>query len=153
VYFSFTAGGETLSLAAALASLTKLQTEDVINKMSIKGTRLQKAVGKLISDNGLAQVLSVSGHPVWSFLLIKDHEYFDALTIKTFFMQEMMDNGILCLGSHLLTYAHSDEDIDLMIRSYDSFIGKLKEGLEHRSLVGMLRCEPLRPLFSVRKGT
>ena len=153
VYFSFTAGGETLSLAAALASLTKLQTEDVINKMSIKGTRLQKAVGKLISDSGLDQVLSVSGHPVWSFLLIKDHEYFDASTIKTFFMQEMMDNGILCLGSHLLTYAHSNEDIDLMIRSYDSFIGKLKEGLEHRSLVGMLRCEPLRPLFSVRKGT
>ena len=121
--------------------------------MSIKGTRLQKAVGKLISDSGLDQVLSVSGHPVWSFLLIKDHEYFDASTIKTFFMQEMMDNGILCLGSHLLTYAHSNEDIDLMIRSYDSFIRKLKEGLEHRSLVGMLRCEPLRPLFRVRKGT
>jgi glutamate-1-semialdehyde 2,1-aminomutase len=109
-------------------------------------------VEKLIIDSGLDKVLSVSGHPAWSFLLIKDHEHFDAFTIKTFFMQEMMDNGILCLGSHLLTYAHSDEDIDLMIRSYDSFIEKLKEGLEHRSLEGMLRCDALRPLFTVRKS-
>ena len=67
-------------------------------------------------------------------------------------MQEMMDNGILCLGSHLLTYSHTDQDIDKMIDVYKSFLCSLKEGLEDRSLLQMLRCEPLTPLFKVRKG-
>lgn len=153
VYFSFTAGGETLSLAAALASLTKLQNENVLDKIISKGTRLNNSVRQLIEDNSLNNILSVSGHPAWSFLIINDAENFDSNTIKTFFMQEMLDKGILCLGSHLLTYAHSDDDIDVMINVYDSFIKKLKKGLDNNNLDSMLRVEPLRPLFKVRKGT
>ncbi len=153
VYFSFTYGGETLSLAAALASLTKLQTHDVINKMSAKGERLNDSVKVLIKDNKLEGILTISGHPTWSFLQVKSHEKFDNFTIKTFFMQEMMDNGILTLGSHLLSYAHSDEDIDAMIASYVSFLTKLKAGLENENLSDMLRCEPLKPLFKIRKDT
>ena len=153
VYFSFTAGGETLSLAAALASLTKLQNEDVINKIISKGNHLNDSVRQLIKDKSLTDILSITGHPAWSFLVIKDAENFDSLAIKTFFMQEMMDNGILCLGSHLLSYAHSDEDIDDMIKAYDGFTEKLRKGLNEGSLRNMLRCEPLRPLFRIRKGT
>jgi|TARA_R110002126_G_scaffold291807_1_gene459771 glutamate-1-semialdehyde 2,1-aminomutase len=153
VYFSFTYGGETLSLAAALAAMTKLQTQDVIKEISIKGARLNDSVRGLIKENGLEEIMSVSGHPTWSFLQIKDHEKYDMFTIKTFFMQEMMDNGILTLGSHLLSYAHSDEDIDAFIASYASFLSKLKKGLNDNTLLDMLRCEPLRPLFKVRKGT
>ena len=153
VYFSFTAGGETLSLAAALASLKKIQTEDVIKKVSLKGDRLNNSVRQLIAASGLDHILSINGHPAWSFLQIKDHESFDQSVIKTFFMQEMMDKGVLCLGSHLLTYAHSDEDIDVMVKAYSSFITKLKHGLENKSLIKMLRCDVLRPLFKVRKDT
>jgi len=153
VYFSFTYGGETLSLAAALAAMTKLQTEDVINKMSVKGKRLNDTVRELIKEKGLEDIISVSGHPTWSFLQVKDHETYDMYTIKTFFMQEMMDNGILTLGSHLLSYAHSDEDIDAFIASYDSFLTKLKKGIKQKNLPDIMRCEPLRPLFKVRKDT
>ena len=153
VYFSFTAGGETLSLAAALASLNKLQNEDVINKIISKGNWLNNSVRQLIKDNSLTDVLSITGHPAWSFLIIRDAKYFDANTIKTLFMQEMMDNGILCLGCHALTYAHSDKDIVDMIRVYGGFIEKLKKGLNDGSLGDMLRCKPIRPLFKVRKDT
>ncbi len=153
VYFSFTYGGETLSLAAALASLTKLQTHNVIEEVSKKGQRLKDQVNNLIQTNNLGDVLSVSGHPAWSFLIIKDHEEYDNFTIRTFFMQEMMDNGVLTLGSHLLSYAHSEEDIDVIIQSYQSFLEKLASGIQNKSLDTMLRCEPLRPLFKVRKDT
>ena len=153
VYFSFTYGGETLSLAAALASLNKLQTENVIESMSIKGQRLMAEVNALILKYKLEETLSVSGHPTWSFLIIKDHGSFDNFTTRTFFMQEMLDNGILTLGSHLLSYAHSDEDIDKMIASYDSFLAKLESGFRNKTLSDLLRCEPLKPLFKVRKDT
>lgn len=153
VYFSFTYGGETLSLAAALASLNKLQTHDVINQMSIKGQRLLDEVSSSITAYELDEVLSVSGHPTWSFLLIKDHKDFDAPTIKTFFMQEMMENGILTLGSHLLSYAHTDDDIDSIIDAYKLFLERLSLGLKQKKLLDMLKCEPIRPLFKVRKDT
>lgn len=153
VYFSFTYGGETLSLAAALAALNKLQTHDVIDHITVKGQRLLDEVNASITSYGLEDILSVSGHPTWSFLLIKDHNYYDAFTIRTLFMQEMMDNGILTLGSHLLSYAHSDDDIDAIVAAYKSFLKKLSTGLEAQTLLDMLRCEPLRPLFKVRKDT
>lgn len=153
VYFSFTYGGETLSLAAALASLNKLQSHNVINHMSLKGQRLLDEVNASISAHSLDDVLSVSGHPTWSFLLIKDHIDYDASTIRTFFMQEMMENGILTLGSHLLSYAHTDGDIDAIITAYKLFMGKLSLGLKQQTLMDMLKCEPLRPLFKVRKDT
>lgn len=153
VYFSFTYGGETLSLAAALASLNKLQTHNVIETMTVKGQRLKDKVSALIEQHQLQNILSVSGHPTWSFLIVKDHETYDSFTIKTFFMQEMMDNGILTLGSHLLSYAHSKKDIDILITTYSTFLEKLAIGLQDNTLLEMLRCEPLKPLFKVRKDT
>ena len=152
VYFSFTAGGETLSLAAALATLNKLQSQNVVDEISRKGNRLNNTVRELILESDLSHILSVSGHPAWSFLQISDHDYFDASEIKTFFLQDMMDSGILCLGSHLLSFAHTEQDINKMIDAYRGFLERLKKGLENKSLLGMLRCEVLRPLFKVRKG-
>lgn len=153
VYFSFTAGGETLSLAAALACLEKLERENVIENMSSKGEYLNKSVNQIIKKKLLEEILTIQGHPAWSFLIIQDHEIIDSDTIKTLFMQEMMDNGILCLGSHLITHAHTDDDIEQMILTYDKFTDKLKDVIDGTSIENILRCEPLRPLFKVRKDT
>ncbi len=153
VYFSFTFGGEALSLAASLATLNKLQSHNVIEEMSKKGRRLNDAVKALIEKNNFQDTIKISGHPAWSFLQVKDHAKYDSATVKTFFMQEMMDNGILTLGSHLLSYAHTDEDIDAVITSYESFLQKLRENIDSGLLLESLRCEPLRPLFKVRKDT
>ncbi|NCC20889.1 MAG: aminotransferase class III-fold pyridoxal phosphate-dependent enzyme [Alphaproteobacteria bacterium] len=150
VYFSFTFGGETLSLAAALATMTKLQREPVVETMARRGKRLNDAVRSLIAENGLQEWLSVTGHPAWSFLQAKDHKKYDSFVIKTFFLQEMMEGGILTLGSHLLSYAHTEKDIDRFISVYGSFLEKLKEALARGDLEDRLKCEPLRPLFKVR---
>ncbi len=153
VYFSFTYGGEALSLAASLATMTKLQTQPVIETMCKKGDHLNNTVRELITSHGLNETIKLSGHPSWSFLQIKDHSKYDSFTIKTYFMQNMMDKGILTLGSHLLSYAHTDEDINAFIAAYDEFFGKLKAHLKAETLLDDLRCEPLKPLFKIRKDT
>ena len=151
VYFSFTAGGETLSIAAALATLNKLQTHDVLREITAQGDRWNNTVRILIDQHNLSDVLSISGHPAWSFLRISSSGNVDEFAIKTLFMQEMLDGGILCLGSHLLTFSHSDEEINKIIEVYEKFLVVLKIGLKKGSLDGVLRCDKLRPLFSVRK--
>ncbi|MEZ5813484.1 MAG: aminotransferase class III-fold pyridoxal phosphate-dependent enzyme [Alphaproteobacteria bacterium] len=152
IFFSFTYGGETLSLVAALATMTKLQNEPVLETLAKNGARFQAGVNMRIKELGLDGYLNITGHPAWSFLHIKDHEKFNNFTIRTFLMQEMMKNGILTLGTHLMSYAQSDEHIDRLIATYADFLARLKTGLEEGSLRDMLDCEPLEPLFKVRQA-
>ena len=89
IFFSFTFGGETLSLAASLATLTKLQREPVTSTLQRRGTTLMDGVRRLIDANGLSEVLAVAGHPSWSFLVMKDSTGVPSFELKTLFLQEV----------------------------------------------------------------
>ena len=69
---------------------------------------------------------------------------------KTLFMQEMLARGILTLGTHNMSYAHSDADIEKTLAAYDEVFPLLKEAVDGGRLDKMLRCAPLKPLFKVR---
>ncbi|MEM7618354.1 MAG: aminotransferase class III-fold pyridoxal phosphate-dependent enzyme [Pseudomonadota bacterium] len=150
IFFSFTFGGETLSLAAALATMEKLEREPVIETLATQGDKIMTQTQALIDQYDLGETISLAGKSCWSFLMIKDFEEYDSMTIKTLFMQEMFENGILSLGSHNLSYAHSDEDIAKLMTAYNDFMKKLKMIFEQKSMDQHLKCEPNKPLFKVR---
>jgi glutamate-1-semialdehyde 2,1-aminomutase len=150
VFFSFTMGGETLSLAAAKATIAKLRREPVIATMRQRGSRILTEVAGLINKHGIGHFASVSGHPTWSFLLFKDIEGTNAFEIKTLWMQEMMERGLLSVGTHNLSFAHSDADVDALVAAYDAIFPMLRQAVDHRAIRQYLKCEPLQPLFRVR---
>jgi glutamate-1-semialdehyde 2,1-aminomutase len=150
VFFSFTMGGETLSLAAAKATIDKLRREPVIATMKARGARILSEVPKLIEKHGIGRFAEVSGHPTWSFLTLKDVDSINAFEIKTLWMQEMMERGILSFGTHNLSYAHSDADIDALLAAYDAIFPILRQAVDNRAIRQYLKCEPLQPLFRVR---
>jgi len=150
IFFSFTFGGETLSLAASYATLNKLQQFPVVEKMGKTGEKIIKGLNELIASFGLKDIYSVSGYPVWSFLIIKDSPKFDAVSLKTLLLQEMFANGIFTLGSHNISFSHSDQDVEKLMNSYKSYFTKVEKAIEANSLKDILMCEPLIPLFKVR---
>ncbi len=150
IFFSFTYGGELLSLAAAKAVLNKLQKQPVLKKIANTGIALKEGVTKLIHENGLSDTLSVSGHPGWHFLVVKDHPNADNFKIKTYFMQEMLKQGVLTLGAHSITYAHTAEDMQICLAAYKQFLENLAVNLRANTIDAALTCEPLRPLFKIR---
>jgi glutamate-1-semialdehyde 2,1-aminomutase len=150
VFFSFTFGGETLSLVASLATMTKLQTRPVIETMKQTGVRILQALAGLIARHDVAHFLSVAGHPTWSFLLIKDAQQFTSWEIKTLFLQEMFARGILTIGTHNISYAHGSAEVEALIAAYDEVLPILKAAVDGGRLRQLLRCEPLQPLFKVR---
>jgi glutamate-1-semialdehyde 2,1-aminomutase len=150
IFFSFTFGGETLSLAASLAALTKLQKYPVIGKMSKTGEVIIGRLNELIKSFQLESIFSVSGYPVWSFLIIKDTPQYNSWELKTLLLQEMFANGIFIIGSHNISYSHSENDIDKLISSYSSYFEKVREVIEKGNLKSVLKCEPLIPLFKIR---
>lgn len=147
VFFSFTFGGETLSLAAALATMEKLQKEPVIERIKQQGQKVITGAKALIEKHNMSHILSVSGHPVWSFLLFNDSLPYNSYQIKTLFLQEVFVRGILTIGSHNLSYAHSDEDVEQLLTAYDEAFAILQDAVNNSVLEEYLHCEPLEPLF------
>ena len=118
IFFSVTFGGEALSLAAARATLSKLQIEPVTAQLGARGRTLMKGVSGLIEQHDLKGMLSVSGHPSWSFLLIEDQPGASKWELKTLLLQELFARGVLSLGTHNLSYAHSEADIERLLAVY-----------------------------------
>lgn len=150
IFFSFTFGGETLSLAAALATMTKLQNAPVLQKIHDTGSRLKSDVEKLIQRHGLTETLSISGHPSWSFLTFKDTAGYSLWQLKTLFFQEIFANGILSLGTHNISYAHNEEDTSKILTVYDHVFALMQECITKQTLESKLKCKPLEPLFKIR---
>jgi len=150
VFFSFTFGGETLSLAAALATLNKLEVKPVIETLWSQGRKVVEGVKMLIAKHGLETALDIAGKNCWSFLQFQNTETYSLWEIKTFFLQEVFSRGILTIGTHNMSYAHADGDIKRLLAVYDEVFAILREVLEKKNLGTRLKTEPLVPLFKIR---
>lgn len=150
IFFSFTFGGETLSLAAARATLTKLREQPVVQTLRAHGDAIFSKTTKVIDNYGLSDIFSMSGHPSWTFLNIHDGCGRTAFEIKTFLMQELHERGVLCLGAHNVNYAHSLPDIQRLVDVYFELLPLIGEALRAGTLLEKLRTRPLVPLFKLR---
>jgi glutamate-1-semialdehyde 2,1-aminomutase len=150
VFFSFTFGGETLSLAASLATMTKLQREPVIASIGKQGKKVLDGLAGLLEQHYAGHFAYLAGLPVWSFMILKDCDPYSVWELKTLFMQEMLARGIMTLGSHNMNYAHSDDDVTKLLNAYNEVLPILKDAVDNRKMADYLRCKPLEPLFKVR---
>lgn len=144
VHFSFTMGGEALSLAAAKATLDKLVRENVTVMLEHKGNLVLSEVASLIDEHDCG-FLTIAGHPSWSFLQINHPRLWE---LKTLYLQETLARGILSIFTHNMSFAHCENDIARLLNAYDEIFPIMREAAE--SGVFELHCEPLKPLFKIR---
>ncbi len=150
VFLSGTFGGELLSLAAARNVLTRHINEDICGDLLDKGTLLSQLTTSAIQENKLSNVVTLSGHPTWRFINWRATDSFTAQEIRTYFMQEVFQEGILVLNTHNISQAHSEKIINKISEAYHRVFNKLENAINSDSLRDKLRATPLVPLFSVR---
>jgi glutamate-1-semialdehyde 2,1-aminomutase len=150
VFFSFTMGGETLSLAAAKASLDKIAREPVIETMRRQGARIVAGLKSRIAAHGVEAFCEVKGDDTWSFFILSDTEGATAMELKTLWLQEMFARGVLSLGTHNMSYAHGDAEVEVLLAAYDQVLPVLRDAVRNHAIRQYLKCEPLIPLFKVR---
>ena len=150
VFFSFTFGGEALSLAAARATLLKLQREPVVETLAARGQQIIDGTSVIVEREGLSDIFGLAGHPSWNFLTIKDSRGATSFEIKTLLMQELHERGFLSVGSHNMSYAHSEADIAGLLGAYAEILPMIGNALDGGTLKQQLRGEPLVPLFKLR---
>ncbi len=150
IFFSFTFGGELLSLAAAKATMEKLQREPVIATLKSRGARIKTSLAEKIAQHGAGEFASLAGDATWSFFVLRDTPQYSAWHIKTLFLQEMFARGIITLGTHNISYAHGEADVDRLLAVYDEVLPILHDAVMNGRLEKLLRCAPLEPLFKIR---
>lgn len=150
IFYSFTNGGEALSLAAAIATIKEMEKKNVIGTVWKKGEYLQSKVEKLVKANGLEQVIKIKGKPCWQVVFTYASNGFTDLEIKSYMQQELIQQGILWYGQHNMSYSHSKKDLDSTIRAYADVLPKLKQVLEKGTLKKELVGEPITNIFKVR---
>jgi len=150
VFLSGTFGGELLSLAAAKNVLERHISEDICGDLVNKGNLLFELTGRAINENSLTNLVSLSGHPTWKFINWKATEKYTVEEIKTYFMQEIFQEGVLVLNSHNISLAHNQKIINKIAESYFRVFKKLKFVVDSGRLKEELKVAPLIPLFKVR---
>lgn len=150
IFFSGTFAGETLSLAATQATLTKMQQVDVLGHIHALGKHLLTGLNQLITKFDAAHWLSTAGHPAWSFLVMGDSAPYSALELKSLLLQEMAARGFLLGGGHNLNYAHQVADIDNLLIAYEQVITLLIDVVKKKNFNHVFYGELLAPVFKVR---
>ena len=151
IFFSGTFAGETLSLAATKATLSKIQNEQVLEHIYAMGTRLMRGLETLIEKYQAGQWLSLAGHPAWSFLVMTDAAPYSVIELKSLLLQEMLERGMLVGGGgHNLNFAHKESHIDALLNVYDEVIGLLSQVIKEQNFADHFRGELLQAVFKVR---
>lgn len=149
VFFSGTFGGETLSLAAGRAVLDKVDRLQIPKALAERGAVLLRALEGMAAGRAW---LGVSGHPSWSFLHFRAVPPYDEWEIKTFFQQEIARSGVLCLGTHNLSWSHTPEILGELAVTYEGVAERVDHAISSETLREGLCCEVLEPLFRLRPG-
>ena len=147
VFFSGTFGGETLSLAAAKASLEKLQSRNVIEHIWQLGQRLIDGFHTLNPDTNY---FGIKGLAPWSFLHIENGLNSSALSIKSWLIQELCLKGIYFIGTHNLSFAHTHEDVEYLLDCYQELLPKAIELDKKGDISNHLLGAPIENVFKVR---
>jgi len=112
IFFSFTFGGETLSLAATRATIEKIQRGGVIEHLWRQGKTIQSEFNALVEGLGLGKMIQCIGLPPRTVVTFKDRDGHDSLALRSLFQQEMVKRGVLFLVGFNVALAHGDKDID-----------------------------------------
>ncbi len=151
---STTYGAETHALAAAIAAMTFYEAHDVIGHLARQGQRLSAGVNQAVADHRLQGYFGLRGRPCNLIFYTCDPLQQPSQPFRTLFMQEMIKRGILA-PSFVVSYAHTDPDIDQTIAAVDGALEIYRRAIEEgvdRYLVGRSVQPVMRP-NNIPEGT
>ena len=151
IFFSGTFGGETLSLAASLATITKLEKINAPEVFERTGRTIRDAVQSIITDFELDDIVSVAGVDWWPRIVVEAYGKNSQIEMTTLLRQELIEQGIFMGGGFNLSIAHNDESViaETLHGIHQSF-EKFSKYLKTDNPVSNLRGELIKPVFQVR---
>lgn len=145
VFFFSTFGGETLSLAAAKATIEIITFENVTDHLNKIGKMLKDGITSIITELGMNYIKCV-GYNCRTTITF-DSSAGNLLQMKSLVQQEMFKRGILWSGFHNLSFSHSEDDINYTLEVYKEVLKILKNAVEKNEILQRLKGSPVEPVF------
>lgn len=142
---STTHGAETHALAAGIATMRIYREEPVVEHLHRQGARLRKGMDEAAADAGVSEQIRCLGRDCAVLFTTLDGDGKPSQQLRALFMQEMIRRGVLA-PSFIVSYSHSDRDIDHTIAAAAEAMRVYRKALEdgvERYLVG----RPVKPVF------
>ena len=143
---STTHGAEGPSLAAAIETMRIYRDEPVIEHLYHVGERLRAGIEQVTAALGVSEYLSVAGRGCNLLYSTHDHEHKPSQPFRTLFMQELIRWGVLA-PSFIVSYSHSEADIDYTIEAFSRAAKVYKKALEAGSTDGLLIGAPTKVVY------
>ena len=132
IFYSGTMFGETLSLAAAIATIDKLERRHTIDDIWATGTHLRDHAMALVTRWGVESYMRFYGQPPFTRIHFANEQ------VAALFRREMIASGTLITSSHNICAAHGPNEIKRILKSYDHALGVVAEAVRKDNIAEVL---------------
>jgi len=150
VFFSTTYAADTLSLAAAQATILEFKENPVVKTIWENGTLLMEKFNQITSENSIN--LHLDGYPVRMKVVGQDSDGNDSLLLRSLFIQEFVKRGVFVHpGVEYISFSHSKDDIKKTIDVLIDSIPVFKKAIQENNIESYLEGKPINPVYSIVK--
>jgi len=147
VFYSCTFSGEATAMAAAVACLKFIREHEVPGQIWQTGAQIIERFDDLKRRLGVDYV-SLIGYPPRTPVLFEDAGGAGYMAIKTLFQQECIRRGLLFVGYHLPSLAHTDAVLDETFGVYEEVFRAVDQAVRDGAVLDRLEGPVLRPIFA-----
>ncbi|MFQ5647270.1 MAG: aminotransferase class III-fold pyridoxal phosphate-dependent enzyme [bacterium] len=146
VFFSFTFGGEALSLAVCKTVIEHMD-EAFYQHIWQLGERFKNGYNRLADALNISQVTDCLGIGPRAIIRFLDEKGAFSYPMKSYFQQECFKRGELFYGSIIPCLAHTEEIVDHSLRVYGQVMELLADALQKGDLLSRLEGPVIQPIF------
>ena len=144
---STTHGAETHSLAATIASIKAVKENNLVERNTKLGEKLRKGLEEAIKAKGLAEYVTVKGHPCWLLMQFRNEKKEFCDGFKTLVYQEAIKHGLFFRGTFPFSMAHGEKEVAKTLKVFGKILKVYKKALKSGGYTSFLVGEPVKPVF------
>ena len=147
IFFSFTFGGEAVSLAAARATIAVMKEQKIFPHLWELGQILKDGVRVLAREFDLQDHIKCVGLDPRTLVTFSDKNGEESLVLKSLFQQECLKREVLFSGGQNICFSHNHADIEHTLRAYRAAMEILAEAIDKDDVADRLEGKPVEPVF------
>ncbi len=148
VFFSMTFGGESVSLAAALATLGEIRSRDVIKYLWQLGAYWKQGFERLMQ--GTSVPVSLSGVAPRTGFVFGSACGYEPREIRSLFLQECVKRGVLFGVPIFISFSHSPQDVELTLEVVSQALAVVERAMKAGDLHSRMEGEMAGEVFRER---
>ena len=133
-FISSTYWTERIGSVASVATINKMQENDVPSHICKIGNMIRAGWENLVQENDL-KIHTEGISPLPTFNL----DYDDSQALHTLFTQEMLGRGYLASKSVYVSYCHNEQNVGKYMEDVDDVFGILRKAIGQGNVKGLLK--------------